>query len=58
MMIQLTEQNVLYLLNVRDRKKLLQSGQEIQHQHLQSALVLGPKVGGKNILSEQITCSG
>lgn len=46
-----------YLLDVWHWKKLLQSGQEVQHQHLQSAVILGTKVRGKNILEQIITSS-
>lgn len=39
-----------YLLNVRHWEKLLQPGQEVQHEDLQSAVKFGSKGGGKHIL--------
>lgn len=41
-----------YLLDVWDWEQLLQSGQEIEHQHLQGAVVVGPKVCREDILEE------
>lgn len=39
-----------YLLDIRHRQELLQPGQEVQHQHLQRAVVLRPEIRGKNVL--------
>lgn len=39
-----------YLLNVWDRQELLQPGQEVQHEHLQRAVVFGPEIRGKHVL--------
>lgn len=43
-----------YLLKVWNRKKLLQSGQEVQHQHLQSAVIVRSKIRGEDILEQTI----
>lgn len=41
-----------YLLNVWDRQELLQSGQEVQHEHLQRAVIFRPEIRGKHVLEQ------
>lgn len=44
---------VQYLLNIWYRKNLVQSGEEVQHQHPQSTVIFEPKIYWNDILEEE-----